>query len=115
MDFINAVGMLKDGQAVKVPSFAGGYVKRDDVPKTLNDAWDRKYRLTFVTRANGTTTSASYAFVVEETGGNRTVTGPSTPLSLDPQLLESILFDSAWDIKSSHEYESARTDPDRIW
>lgn len=115
MDYISAFNSLTDGHAMKVPSFAGGYIKRTDIAKTESDTWDSKFKLTYITQNNGTTASASFEFVVEITNGRQDVTGPNTSLVLDPQLFKAIMFDTDWTIGTVDDFEAARTETQQIW
>lgn len=115
MDYISAFNNLTDGHAMKVPSFAGGYIKRTDIEKSEGDLWDSKFKLTYITQNNGTIASASFEFTVEVTNGRYEVTGPSTSLVLDPQLFKAIMFDTDWTIGTVDDFETARTEPQQIW
>lgn len=115
MDMLSALASLGGGMAMKVPQFAGGYVKRDDVLKADGDEWDQKYKLTFVPQYHGGTTENPFEFVIEVYGGVPTVSAPVNDLVLDAQLFSAMMFSTEWVVGTAADFEAARTSADLRW
>lgn len=109
MDIVNAITVLRDGDAVKLPTFSGGYISRTDVAKTNSDTWDEKFILTFVTYSSGGSTPTEYAFTVTRTGEAYSVTLPTGGYTLDAQMFVAMFFSSEWTLGKTSEFEAART------
>ncbi len=109
MDIMTAVSSLRNGQAAKLPSFSGGYVKRTDVAKQSGDTWDSKYRVTFVKYSSGSSTPTEYEYVVTETDGKLSVAAPSSALPVDGQLFAALFLSTDWAKGDTADFEAART------
>lgn len=114
MDFISALGSLNDGYAAKVPSFSGGYVKRELVPGTVPTGYDEQFKIVFVKNSDRSASPTTYEYLVLRAGSKRTVTAPETAVTMDSQLASAIMYGDDWTIGTVTDFESARV-TNKVW